>query len=69
MFDDIDPADLIDFAKRWTNLGRAVQEQVEAVLADPSTDANFNAISMASRTFSDIPQILDTLEEWLADAR
>ncbi len=32
---DTDPADLIDFAQRWADLGAAVTDQVARVLDDP----------------------------------
>ncbi len=33
---DIDPANLIEFANRWIELGAAVTEQVAQVIDDPS---------------------------------
>lgn len=32
---DTDPAELIDFATRWTQLGETVTEQVAQVIKDP----------------------------------
>lgn len=34
---DLDIADLIDFARRWADLGEAVADQVARVLEDPGS--------------------------------
>ncbi len=39
---DTDPADLIEFASRWIELGAAVTEQVAQVLGDPSCGSCWN---------------------------
>ncbi len=39
---DTDPADLIEFASRWMELGAAVTEQVAQVLDDPSCGSCWN---------------------------
>ena len=39
---DTDPADLIDFANRWMELGSAVTEQVNQVLDNPTCGSCWN---------------------------
>jgi len=39
---DIDPADLIEFANRWMELGEAVTGQVARVIDDPSCGSCWN---------------------------
>ena len=39
---DTDPADLIEFANRWIELGSAVTEQVTQVLDNPSCGSCWN---------------------------
>ena len=39
---DSDPADLIEFANRWMELGDAVTEQVTRVIDDPSCGSWWN---------------------------
>jgi len=39
---DIDPADLIEFANRWRDLGNAVTDQVEQILNDASCGSCWN---------------------------
>ncbi|MCH9647775.1 MAG: hypothetical protein K0U98_06020 [Deltaproteobacteria bacterium] len=39
---DSDPADLIEFATRWRELGDAVTEQVARVIDDPSCGSCWN---------------------------
>jgi Flp pilus assembly protein TadD len=60
MLYDLDAADLIDFAKRWSDLGDAVAEQVAQVVEDPMTDAvNPNAIKLARRRLGGLNEELD----------
>ncbi len=39
---DTDPADLIEFANRWMEVGAAVTEQVAQVLDDPTCGSCWN---------------------------
>jgi len=72
---DIDPADLIEFANRWKDLGSAITEQVEQVLDDPRAAAgldedhadlevNPNAIRLAQERLQGLH---DGIDEALAD--
>lgn len=76
---DIDPADLIEFATRWSELGDAVTEQVARVLEDPSCGSCWNegsehgvnptAIELAHRRLRGLNGDLDELlETFLASA-
>jgi hypothetical protein len=78
MINDLDPADLIEFAKRWARLGDAIAEQVEQVLDDPRTAAglnqdradlevNPNAIELARERLGGLNEGLDeAFEEYFA---
>lgn len=75
---DLDPADLIEFAKRWARLGDAIAEQVEQVLDDPRAAAglnddradlevNPNAIELARERLGGLNEGLDeAFEEYFA---
>lgn len=62
-----DPADLIDFANAWKELGDAIQAQVEMVLDEgPDADVNYNAIKLAQNKLKGYNDQIDTqLKEWL----
>lgn len=68
MLHEIDAGDLIDFAKRWADLGDAAAEQVCAVLDDPHTDAaNPNAIELARQRIGGLNEGIDeAIAEYLA---
>jgi len=60
MLYDIDPGDLIDFARRWAALGDAVAEQVAQVVDDPNTNAvNPNAIELARQRIGGVNEGID----------
>ena len=60
MLHEIDAGDLIDFAKRWADLGDAVAEQVSAVVDNPHTDAvNPNAIELARQSIGGLNEGID----------
>ena len=77
-----DAGDLIDFARRWADLGDAVAEQVSQVVDDPRAAAglrradlevNPNAIELAKERIGGLNEGIDTaIEEYfelLAEAR
>lgn len=77
---DIDTADLIEFATRWAALGDAVTEQVARVLDDPSCGSCWNegtehgvnpaAIELAHRRLRGLNDELDEmLEAFLESVR
>jgi len=39
--------DLLDFSRKWNDLGEAVQGQVEAICENPCADVNESAIRFA----------------------
>jgi hypothetical protein len=60
MLYETDAGDLIDFAKRWAELGDAVSEQVEQVVDDPETDeVNPAAIELARSRLRGLNEGLD----------
>jgi hypothetical protein len=67
MLYETDAGDLIDFAKRWADLGDAVAEQVSAVVDDPHTDAvNPNAIELVRQRIGGLNEgIDDAIAEYL----
>jgi hypothetical protein len=82
MLYDTDSADLIDFAKRWSDLGDAVAEQVVQVLDNARAAAglgrgdqevNANAITLARERLGGLNEEIDqAFEEYfdlLAEAR
>jgi len=84
MLYDTDSAELIDFAKRWSDLGDAVAEQVERVLDDvrlaaglnpdrADLEVNPNAITLARERLGGLNEEIDqAFEEYfslLAEAR
>jgi hypothetical protein len=82
MLNEIDAGDLIDFARRWADLGDAVAEQVTQVVDDPRAAAglrradqevNPNAIELARERIGGLNEGIDTaIEEYfelLAGAR
>ena len=84
MLYDTDSADLIDFAKRWADLGTAVAEQVVQVLDCPrlaaglnpdraDLEVNPNAIHLARERLGGLNEEIDqAFEEYfslLAEAR
>jgi hypothetical protein len=84
MLYDTDSADLIDFAKRWSDLGDAVAEQVERVFDDvrlaaglypdrADLEVNPNAIHLARERLGGLNEEIDqAFEEYfalLAEAR
>jgi hypothetical protein len=63
-----DSAELIEFANRWAKLGQNIQDQVTALLDDPSYDANPNAIIRAMDEIGDYNEEISLiLGEWLMD--
>jgi hypothetical protein len=82
MLHEIDAGDLIDFARRWADLGDAVAEQLSQVVDDPRAAAglrradlevNPNAIELARERIGGLNEGIDTaIEEYfelLAAAR
>ena len=82
MLYEIDAGDLIDFVRRWADLGDAVAEQVSQVVDDPRAAAglrradlevNPNAIELAKERIGGQNEGIDTaIEEYfdlLAEAR
>jgi len=71
MLYETDAGDLIDFAKRWVQLGWAVSEQVEQVVDNPETDeVNPAAIELARSRLRGLNEELDqTLGHYLARYR
>ena len=84
MLYDTDSAELIDFAKRWSDLGDAVAEQVERVLDDvrlaaglnpdrADLEVNPNAITLARERLGGLNEEIDqAFEEYfdlLTEAR
>jgi hypothetical protein len=82
MLYEIDAGDLIDFARRWADLGDAVAEQVVQVVDDPRAAAglrsadlevNPNAIELAKERIGGLNEQIDTgIEEYfelLAETR
>ncbi len=82
MLHEIDAGDLIDFARRWADLGDAVTEQLTQVVDDPRAAAglrradlevNPNAIELAKERIGGLNEGIDTaIEEYfdlLAEAR
>lgn len=71
MLYETDPGDLIEFAKRWANLGDAVTEQIEDVVNDPATDeVNPAAIDMAYSHLQGLNQGIDlALDDYLTRVR
>jgi len=82
MLYDTDSADLIDFAKRWADLGDAIAEQVVQVLDNARAAAglgrgdqevNRNAINLAQERLGGLNEEIDqAFEEYfslLAEAR
>ena len=71
MLYETDAGDLIDFAKRWAELGDAVSEQVEQVVDDPETDeVNPAAIELARSRLRGLNEGLDqALDGYLARHR
>jgi hypothetical protein len=82
MLQEIDAGDLIDFARRWADLGDAVADQVTQVLDDPRAAAglrradlevNPNAIELAKERIGGLNEGIDTaIAEYfdlLAEAR
>ncbi len=74
MLHEIDATDLIDFARRWADLGDAVAEQVVQVVDDPRAAAglrradlevNPNAIERARERIGGLNEGIDTaIEEY-----
>lgn len=74
MLHEIDAGDLIDFARRWADLGDAVTEQVVQVVNDPRAAAglrradlevNPNAIELARERIGGLNEGIDTaIEEY-----
>ena len=82
MLYEIDAGDLMDFARRWADLGDAVAEQVTQVVDDPRAAAglrradlevNANAIELARERIGGLNEGIDTAIaeyfELLAEAR
>jgi hypothetical protein len=71
MLYETDAGDLIDFAKRWAELGDAVSEQVGQVVDDPETDeVNPAAIELARSRLRGLNEGLDqALDGYLARHR
>jgi hypothetical protein len=82
MLHEIDAGDLIDFARRWADLGDAVADQVVHVVDDPRAAAglrradlevNPNAIELARERIGGLNEGIDTaIAEYfdlLAEAR
>jgi hypothetical protein len=67
---DLDPYDLLQFAKAYASLGRAVQEQLDDLVDDPTTaDINANAVDLiAERLGGQNEQIDYAVEEWKESA-
>lgn len=69
-FDDVDPSDLIEFAKAWQSMGDAVASQVEAILddADSWEEQNPNALQLAQDRIGGFCNEIDqALEDALAN--
>jgi hypothetical protein len=68
MLYETDAGDLIEFAKRWAELGDAVAEQVADIVDDPNTDeVNPAAIKLARDRLQGLNQGLDlAMDEYLA---
>ncbi len=63
---ELDPTDLMEFAKLYRNLGDAVAEQLHAILEEgPDADVNPNAVDMIKEALGGANQEIDTsIEEW-----
>lgn len=69
-FEDVDPSDLIEFAKAWRGMGDAVAEQVESVLNDADSwgEQNPNALRLAQDRIGGFHEEIDqALSEALAN--
>jgi hypothetical protein len=68
MLYETDAGDLIDFAKRWAELGDAVAEQVADIVDNPQTDeVNPAAIELARGRIRGFNQGIDlAMDEYLA---
>jgi hypothetical protein len=74
MLHEIDAGDLIDFARRWADVGDAVAEQVAQVVDDPRAAAGFrradlevnpNAIELAKERIGGLNEQIDmAIEEY-----
>jgi hypothetical protein len=76
MLYEIDAGDLIDFARRWADLGDAIAEQVSQVVDDPRAAAgqgradlevNPNAIEQAKERIGGLNEGIDTAIEEFFD--
>jgi len=65
---ETEAGDLIDFARRWADLGDAVAGQVSEVVDNPETDeVNPNAIELARQRIGGLNEGIDeAIAEYLA---
>jgi hypothetical protein len=64
-YEELDSSTLIGFAKKWADLGWAVQQQVEEVMNDAGAEVNPNAIKLAQEKLAGYSKEID---EALSDA-
>lgn len=73
MFDELDVTDLLDFAKRYNDLGEAVQEQLDSLLDGNQDnwhdDINPNAVKLLKEHLGgfhpDIDDAIQNYADWL----